>query len=64
MTIGGYTLIDSGFGISVTEYEAGWSFFLQGDDAQRFREEWELAKEYDIPFGHFLIDHEYTTLFK
>ena len=64
MTIGGYTMNDRGFAIEVHEYEAGWSFLLQGDDAQQFRDEWELAQEYDIPFGTFLRDHEYNTLFQ
>jgi hypothetical protein len=48
--------MDSGFGLSVTEYEAGWSFWLQGDDAQQFRDEWE--------FRHFLSTHDYDTLFQ
>jgi|TARA_R110000822_G_scaffold256887_1_gene382581 hypothetical protein len=64
MHIGGYQMEDLGYGVEVREYEAGWSFFLQGDDAQQFREEWKLAQEYDIPFGHFLRDHEYITLFQ
>ena len=64
MTIGGYTMKDRGFAIEVYEYEAGCSFLLQGDDAQQFRDEWELAQEYDIPFGTFLRDHEYNTLFQ
>ena len=29
MTIGGFTLMDSGYGLSVTEYEAGWSFWYR-----------------------------------
>ena len=32
MTIGGYRMTDRGFAIEVEEYEAGWSFLLQGDD--------------------------------
>ena len=64
MTIGGYTMKDRGFAIEVYEYEAGWSFLLQGDDAQQFRDEWEVAQEYDIPFGTFLRDHEFNTLFQ
>jgi hypothetical protein len=63
MTIGGFTLMDSGFGISVTEYEAGWSFWLQGDDAQQFRDEWEA---YQLGVGnnfrHFLSTHDYDTV--
>ena len=64
MLIGGYKMIDRGFAIEVEEYEAGWSFLLQGDDADNFRSEWELAKEYGSSFGEFLRDHEYNTLFQ
>jgi len=64
MTIGGYTMKDRGFAIEVYEYEAGWSFLLQGDDADHFREAWKTAQEHDIPFGTFLRDHEYNTLFQ
>ena len=65
MTIGGFTLMDSGFGLSVTEYEAGWSFWLQGDDADRFREEWDSWKEHrDNDFRQFLSEYEYDTLFQ
>jgi len=65
MTIGGFTLMDSGYGLSVTEYEAGWSFFLSGDDAQQFRDEWEA---YQLGVGnnfrHFLSTHDYDSLFQ
>ncbi len=64
MLIGGYKMIDRGFAIEVEEYEAGWSFLLQGDDADHCRSAWELAKEYGSSFGEFLKDHEYTTLFQ
>ena len=65
MTIGGYTLMDSGYGLSVTEYEAGWSFWLQGDDAQQFRIEWEAWQEVrDNDFRQFLLHFEYNTLFQ
>ena len=40
MLIGGYKMIDRGFAIEVEEYEAGWSFLLQGDDADNFRSAW------------------------
>ena len=56
--------MDSGFGLSVTEYEAGWSFSLQGDDANQFRDDWEKAQDYDIPFRTFLSYYEYDTLFQ
>lgn len=65
MTIGGFTLMDSGYGLSVTEYEAGWSFWLQGDDADRFREEWDSWKEHrDNDFRQFLSEHDYDSLFQ
>jgi hypothetical protein len=41
MRIGGYQMEDLGYGIKVVEHEAGWSFWLQGDDAQQFRDEWQ-----------------------
>ncbi len=55
---------DSGFSIEVKQYEAGWSFLLQGDDANQFRSEWETAQKYGLSFGTFLNDHEYNTLFQ
>lgn len=54
---------DDGYGITVSEYEAGWSFFLQGDDAAQFRNEWEAADLAGINFKSFLYNHEYTQLF-
>jgi hypothetical protein len=63
--IGGYRIQDNGVhGITVTETEAGWSFYMQGDDADNFRSEWELAQGYGSSFGEFLYDHEYNTLFE
>ena len=41
MNIGGYTMKDLGYGVQVTEVEAGWSFFLQGEDAEQFHEQWD-----------------------
>jgi len=65
MRVGGYTLMDSGYGLSVTEYEAGWSFWLQGDDAQQFRNEWHIWKQLrNNDFRHFLSAHNYDTLFQ
>tara|TARA_R110000744_G_scaffold351077_1_gene456870 strand:+ start:566 stop:760 length:195 start_codon:yes stop_codon:yes gene_type:complete len=63
MTIGGYTINDLDYGIEVKQYESGWSFFLQDDDAQVFRDEWLTAQEYSINFRDFLNDHEYSSLF-
>mgnify|MGYP003656540668 CR=1 FL=1 len=64
MVIGGFTLIDDGYGLSVKEYEANWSFFLQGDDAQQFRDDWAAWQENrpGDPFKHFLQDCEYYSL--
>ena len=43
--IGGYRMKDDGVhGITVTEIEAGWSFYMQGDDADNFRSAWESAQ--------------------
>ena len=65
MRIGGYTLMDSGYGLSVTEYEAGWSFWLQGDDAQQFRNEWHIWKQLrNNDFRQFLSEHDYDSLFQ
>ena len=64
MKIGGYTIKDHGWALEVHEYEAGWSFALQGDDAQQFRDEWEYAQEHDISFGSFLRGYEYHSLFQ
>ena len=65
MNIGGYQMKDLGYGVEVREYEAGWSFFIQGDDAQQFREEWEKWEDLvSSDFRHFLSTHEYDTLFK
>ena len=56
---------DLGYCIVVKEYEAGWSFSLQGDDANLFRDEWDA---YQLGVGnnfrHFLSTHDYDTLFQ
>jgi hypothetical protein len=64
MIIGGFSMIDRGFAIEVSEFEAGWSFLLQGDDAYHFRNEWQLADSLGSSFGTFLRDHEYYQLFQ
>jgi|TARA_B110000285_G_scaffold51789_1_gene58912 hypothetical protein len=65
MRIGGYTLDDKGYGVQVTEVEAGWSFFLQGEDAEQFHEQWEGYQEQrDNNFRRFLSDYEYNGLFQ
>ena len=64
MRIGGYQMEDLGYCIVVKEYEAGWSFSLQGDDANQFRDDWEKAQDYDIPFRTFLNYYDYDTLFQ
>jgi hypothetical protein len=56
---------DLGYGVQVTEVEAGWSFFLQGEDAEQFHEQWEGYKEErDNNFRRFLSDYEYNGLFQ
>jgi len=65
MRIGGYYMSDVGYGIKVVEHEAGWSFWMQGDDAQQFRDEWEAYQERaDNDFRHFLSIYSYDGLFK
>lgn len=65
MRIGGYQMEDLGYCVEVREYEAGWSFLLQGDDAQQFREEWEMWQEIvGNDFRDFLSSNEYDTLFQ
>jgi len=63
--VGGYQMEDLGYCIVVKEYEAGWSFSLQGDDANQFRDEWDA---YQLGVGnnfrHFLSTHDYDTLFQ
>jgi hypothetical protein len=56
---------DLGYGVQVTEVEAGWSFFLQGEDAEQFHEQWEgYQEERDNNFRRFLSDYEYNGLFQ
>jgi len=56
---------DLGYGVQVTEVEAGWSFFLQGEDAEQFHEQWDEYKEHrDNNFRRFLSDYEYSGLFQ
>ena len=65
MRIGGYYMSDVGYGIKVVEHEAGWSFWMQGDDAQQFRDEWEAYQErVDNDFRHFLSIYSYDGLFQ
>ena len=64
MTIGGFQIKDLGFALTVSEYEANWSFCLQGDDADQFREEW-AAWQNERPgdsFKTFLQEYEYYSL--
>ena len=65
MNIGGYNMKDLGYGVQVTEVEAGWSFFLQGEDAEQFHEQWgEYQEHRDNNFRRFLSDYEYNGLFQ
>ena len=65
MRIGGYQMEDLGYGVEVREYEAGWSFWLQGDDAEVFRCEWKVWQlKCSNNFAEFLSAHEYNTLFQ
>tara|TARA_Y100000114_G_scaffold77515_1_gene71272 strand:- start:207 stop:458 length:252 start_codon:yes stop_codon:yes gene_type:complete len=64
MVIGGYSMEDNGvYGITVKQHESGWSFFMQGDDAEIFRCEWKLWQlRTGESFENFLYAHEYNTL--
>ena len=65
MRAGGYQMEDLVYGIKVVEHEAGWSFWMQGDDAQQFRDEWEAYQErVHNDFRHFLSIYSYDGLFK
>ena len=65
MVIGGYSLNREFDSITVKHYESGWSFFMQGDDAQTFLEEWQKWQDAGYGnFSHFLSTHEYDTLFQ
>jgi len=65
MRIGGYYMSDVGYGLKVVEHEGGWSFWIQGDDAQQFRDEWEAyQKRADNDFRHFLSIYSYDGLFQ
>ena len=70
MIIGGYSMQDEQFNgercVTVKQHEAGWSFFLQGDDAQVFLHEWEIWKltTCDGSFDDFLFAHDYNLLFQ
>lgn len=61
MLIGGYSMEThhNGLGVTVRHYESGWSFYMQGEDAAQFLDEWE---DYEGSFGDFLRDYEYDTL--
>jgi len=65
MVIGGYSLEKLFDSITVKHYESGWSFFIQGDDAQTFLDEWQKWQDAGYSnFSHFLSTHEYDTLFQ
>ena len=66
MLIGGYKMEDNGVhGITVTEIEAGWSFYLEGDGADQFRAEWKLWQSIvGDSFECFLNAQDYNTLFQ
>ena len=68
-----YTIKDFGYGITVKRkgdltsfnknYAKDCEFFLQGDDANQFRDEWDQAQENNIDFNNFLFDNSYDILF-
>lgn len=56
-----YELLDSGYALQVIRLHDGADFFLQGDDANYFREEWS---EYDpsLDLADFIRDAGYDIL--
>jgi hypothetical protein len=68
-----YTIKDAGYCITVkrkgnltsfnNNYTNDCEFFLQGDDANQFRNEWDQAQENNIDFDKFLFDYSYDILF-
>lgn len=62
--LGGYEIADDGvYGLVVTDYTEGLSFFLDGEEAQYFRDEWTEAKNDGYPFREFLILNDWINLF-
>lgn len=60
-----YTLKDGGYGLSVTDNETNSSFWLQGDDASQFLNEWdEWQQAADDNFFNFLSVFGYDVLFQ
>lgn len=60
-----YTLKDEGYGLSVAENETNLSFWLQGEEAQQFRDElndWQQAGDDDL--SSFLSIFGYDVLFQ
>ena len=53
----------SGCAVEVKDCESGRCFFLQGDAAQKFRADWGIAQDYNIPLKTFLNRHSYGALF-
>ena len=66
MVIGGYSMQDDGVhGITVKQYESGWSFYLDGDAATIFRNSWENWQlSADESFENFIYSHDYNLLFQ
>ena len=61
----GYTIASQGNGLccEVRRDADGATFFLQGEDAARFREEWDAAAE-RMAFAAFLSAFDYDGLFR
>ena len=59
------TLKDEVFGLSVTDQDTNLSFWLQGDDANQFRNEWnEWQQAGDDDLSSFLSIFGYDVLFQ
>ena len=55
-------ILDSGYGLQVIRLCDGASFWLQGDDAARFRYEWQGANP-EWSLGQFVYQMGYDILF-
>tara|TARA_R100000655_G_scaffold85653_1_gene125569 strand:- start:1 stop:210 length:210 start_codon:yes stop_codon:yes gene_type:complete len=53
MVIGGYAMKDNGDCITISNHEEGWTFSLQDEHAQKFREDWKTAERNGLSFEDF-----------
>ena len=53
MIIGGYAMKDDDDCITISNYEEGWTFSLQDEHAQKFRQDWGIAEKNGLSFEDF-----------